>query len=157
MGGACAKALVQLNYRVSCFGRHDIKTPRDDLLSDADVVVSLLPSTSESLKFFDAGRFSKFRPGSSFVNLSRGSVVCEEALLDCLDKGHLNLAVLDVFATEPLPHDHRFWTHDRVVVLPHVAAKSDPASCVSIAASNIKQWEETQTVGLGKVDRNLGY
>jgi glyoxylate/hydroxypyruvate reductase A len=56
------------------------------------------------------------------VNVSRGSLLDETALLALLDSGHLAGAALDVFATEPLPPGHRFWTHPRVLMSPHVSA-----------------------------------
>jgi glyoxylate/hydroxypyruvate reductase A len=63
--------------------------------------------------------------------------VVEADLLDALDRGHLQHAVLDVFRTEPLPPGHRFWSHPQVTLLPHAAAQTDPRSAARIAARNV--------------------
>jgi phosphoglycerate dehydrogenase-like enzyme len=68
---------------------------------------------------FDAGAFGAMRPGAWFVNVGRGEVVDEAALIDALVSGHLGGAGLDVFATEPLPNDSPLWTMPNVIVTPH--------------------------------------
>jgi phosphoglycerate dehydrogenase-like enzyme len=92
MGSACARALSPLGYHVTAVGR----TGSFDL-SVSDIVICLLPATSKTENFFDQARFSEMKHGASFVNLSRGAVVCEKALMSALDEGRIDLAILDVF------------------------------------------------------------
>jgi glyoxylate/hydroxypyruvate reductase A len=108
------------------------------LARQADVVINLMPLTPGTRGWFDAPRFAGFKPGAGFVNLARGAAVVEADLLAALDAGQLGHAVLDVFAHEPLPDSHAFWTHPRVSVLPHVAALTDPRSAALVAAANVR-------------------
>ena len=88
-------------------------------LAHADDVVVCAPLTAATQGMFDAEAFAAMRPGARFVNVGRGAIVDEGALLDALRSGHVGAAALDVFATEPLPDDHPFWAMEQVVVSPH--------------------------------------
>ena len=91
------------------------------LLPDADVVVLCCPLTAETRHVGNAGFFGAMKPGSVLVNVGRGGLVDEPALLAALDKGVPAHAVLDVFETEPLPADSAFWDHPRVSLTPHAS------------------------------------
>ncbi|KQR06655.1 MULTISPECIES: D-2-hydroxyacid dehydrogenase [Paenarthrobacter] len=94
------------------------------LLADADAVVNTLPGTPYTEKLFNKDIFSAMRPGTVFVNVGRGTVVDEDALLAALDNGQVGYACLDVFAVEPLPQDSPLWNHPKVLVSPHTSALS---------------------------------
>ncbi|WP_394940176.1 D-2-hydroxyacid dehydrogenase [Psychromicrobium sp. YIM B11713] len=94
------------------------------LLSEADAVVNTLPATAETERLFDAEMFSAFKPGAIFINVGRGSVVDEAALLAALDDGRVGYACLDVFDKEPLPASSPLWEHPRVLISPHTSALS---------------------------------
>jgi glyoxylate/hydroxypyruvate reductase A len=126
------------------------------LLARADVVINLLPLTARTRGLFDATTFARMRRGASFVNLARGAHVVEHDLLAALESGQLSHAVLDVFASEPLPLAHAFWAHPSITVLPHVAAPTDPRSAALIAARNLQAWRAGQTPE-HLVDRSRGY
>ena len=154
MGQAVAARLAQQGFAVSGWStRHGAI---DGVLGDADIVISLLPLTPATTGFFDRARFAQMRRGASFVNLARGAQVVEADLLAALDEGQLAHAVLDVFATEPLPAQHPFWRHPLVTVLPHVAAQTDPRSAAQVVAANIRALRAGQPLQ-HLVDRQRGY
>lgn len=154
MGQAVVARLAQQGFAVSGWStRHGAI---DGVLGDADIVISLLPLTPATTGFFDRARFAQMRRGASFVNLARGAQVVEADLLAVLDNGQLSHAVLDVFATEPLPAEHPFWRHPLVTVLPHVAAQTDPRSAAQVVAANIRALRVGQPLQ-HLVDRQRGY
>ena len=126
------------------------------LLADADIVVNLLPLTDATRGLFDARAFAAMRRGAGFVNLARGAHVVEADLLAALDDGHIGHAVLDVFAVEPLPPGHAFWSHPRVTLLPHVAALTDVRSAAALVAANVRALREGRAPA-NLVDRRRGY
>ena len=94
------------------------------LLASADAVVNTLPGTPSTERLFNRDAFAAMKPGTVFVNVGRGTVVDEEALLEALENGQVSYACLDVFAVEPLPQDSPLWNHPKVMVSPHTSALS---------------------------------
>ena len=90
-------------------------------LPQADVVVLACALNEQTEGMADAEFFRAMKPDAVFVNIARGKLVDEAALLKALDSGQVEAAVLDVFATEPLPEDHAFWDHPRVYLTPHAS------------------------------------
>ncbi|MFP4271128.1 MAG: NAD(P)-dependent oxidoreductase, partial [Alphaproteobacteria bacterium] len=105
---------------------------------------------------FDAAFFAALQPGATFVNLGRGELLVEADLLRALDEGRLAGAVLDVFRTEPLPADHPFWRHPRILVTPHIAGSTLPATGAPLVADNIRRAREGRPLR-HVVDRARGY
>ena len=87
----------------------------------ADVVVLACPLTEETSSLANDAFFNSLKDGTVFVNVSRGKVVDEEALLRALETDSLRTAILDVFAEEPLPTSSPFWDHPKVRVSAHIA------------------------------------
>ncbi|MEO6033503.1 MAG: glyoxylate/hydroxypyruvate reductase A [Burkholderiaceae bacterium] len=126
------------------------------VLASAQVVVNLLPLTPVTRDLFNAAAFARMPRGASLVNLARGAHVVEADLLDALDRGHIQHAVLDVFRTEPLPPGHRLWSHPRVTLLPHAAAQTDPRSAARVVARNVRALRAGQPIE-HLVERGRGY
>ena len=91
------------------------------LLPRADVIVLACSLNDETRGLADAAFFSHVKPDAVLVNIARGGLVDDAALLACLDEGRLDTAVLDVFATEPLDTESPYWSHPRVRVTAHTS------------------------------------
>jgi len=129
------------------FGMDVLSTRRnvgnlDELLPQADSVVITLPLTDETRRMFDRRRIGLMKPGAILVNIGRGPVVEEEALIDALRSGRLRGAALDVFETEPLPEDSPLWDLDNVILSPHTAAQSihENERIVELFAENLRRY-----------------
>ncbi len=94
-------------------------------VKDVDFLVVLTPYTPETRGILGAKVFAAMKPRSFLVNLARGGVVDEDALLAALREGRIAGAALDVFAVEPLPEDHPFWGMENVIVTPHLGGFHD--------------------------------
>lgn len=95
-----------------------------EFFGKSDVVVAIIPFTPETENFFNAERFSYMKDGSFFINVARGQVVDENALVQALESRKVGAAALDVFVKEPLAETSPFWTMENVVVTPHIAGRS---------------------------------
>ena len=99
--------------------------PLDDLVEAADIVVLCCPLTPETTGLMSRDRIGRMKPGALLVNVSRGPVVDDAALIGALRSGRLAGAALDVFSTQPLPPDHPYLAMDNVIVTPHLAGITD--------------------------------
>ena len=90
-----------------------------EVLGRADWVALALPLTPDTQNLFDQQQFARMKPGAHFINVGRGELVDETALIKALNSQHLAGAALDVFATEPLPEDSPLWSMKNVLITPH--------------------------------------
>ena len=116
----------------------------DRVLPEADVVMSVLPSTPETAYFFTAERFARMKSSAVFVNCGRGNAVSHEVLLNALRSGELAAAAIDVCEVEPLPPDSPLWREEKLVITPHVAGNFHHVSIYegifAIAAENLGRY-----------------
>jgi glyoxylate/hydroxypyruvate reductase A len=146
MGRASAALLAKVGYDVAGWSRrakalagvrcYAGRAQWRRFLARSDVLVCLLPLTPATRGILDRTTFDALPEGALLINAARGDHLIEAALVAALDAGRLAGAVLDVFPVEPLPDDHPLWRHPKVLITPHVASLSNPASgAAQIAAA----------------------
>jgi phosphoglycerate dehydrogenase-like enzyme len=131
----------------------------DDITSfvrDLDYLVSTLPDTPATMGLLDAGIFSAMKPASVLINIGRGSVLDEGALVDAVSRGKIAGAVLDVFKTEPLPLDHPFWKTRGILITSHTAAIGVLVDIAPIFMDNFQRFQSGIPLKYC-VDFNQGY
>ena len=125
-------------------------------LEQVDYLVSTLPQTRETDNLLDAQALAKLPSHAYFINVGRGNVVVDEALLAALRNGSLAGAALDVFDTEPVPPDSALWDAPNLSITAHIAAVSYPLLIVPIFVANYRRYinrEPLQYV----IDFDAGY
>jgi phosphoglycerate dehydrogenase-like enzyme len=129
-----------------------------EMLGLADVVVIGLPLTKATRHLFTRDLFRRMRPNAILINVTRGEIVYGPDLLAALDEGLIWGAGLDVTDPEPLPLDHRLWTHPRVVVTPHTAGGSPRRAqrVIDTFCENLRRRRAGQPL-LALIDKDKGY
>lgn len=166
LGSDAARKLSVLGFRVGGWSRRERRLPGietfhgpDGLTSlarQSDILVCLLPLTRETVGIMDAKLFAAMPKGGAVVNAARGRHLVEGDLLAALETGQLSAAVLDVFEREPLPAEHPFWTHPKIIVTPHVAAATHAPTAAAGVAENLRRLSEGRPL-INLVDTTTGY
>lgn len=120
------------------------------------VLIIIAPLTAATQDFFNRKTLALLPPASYVINVARGGLLVEDDLLELLDSGHLAGAALDVFRHEPLPQEHRFWSHPKVRITPHISAITVIGPSAKQVAEKIRHLERGESVS-GIVDRRRGY
>lgn len=130
----------------------------DAVLAESDIVVVLLPLTDETRGFLSRERLAKMKPGAYLVNLARGGIADEDAVVAALRDGRLAAAAFDVFATEPLPPESPLWDVPNLWVTPHMAGGFPEIldETTRLFADNVARIERGEPVR-NAIDRGRGY
>lgn len=128
------------------------------ILPGADYVVLSLPLTAETRGLFGAAALARMKPAARVINVGRGAVVDEAALVEALRSRRIAGAAPDVFATEPLPPDHPLWEMPGVIVSPHMSGDFQGWAAVisGLFVENFRRWHEGRPL-LNVVDKARGY
>jgi len=166
LGAASAEELVRQGFQVRGWSR----TPKSlrgvetfhgveqqyRFLSACEILVLMLPLTAETAGVMDARALSALPRGASVINVGRGQLVDDDAMLAALDSGQIAEATLDVFHAEPLPPDHGYWDRSQVLITPHLASIAIPQSAAFQIADNLSRLSSGLPL-LNLVDRQRGY
>ena len=125
-------------------------------LHQTEILVCLLPLTAETRGILDAAAFADLPHGAFVINVARGEHLVEADLTLALDSGRLAGATLDVFRDEPLPAENPLWAHEKVLITPHVASYSWPATAADGVVENIRRALSGRPLA-HQVDRAQGY
>ena len=109
-------------------------------LAAADWVVLTVPLTPATRGLLGGAELAAMKPSAWLLNIARGAIVDEPALLDALQRRAIAGAILDVFTTEPLPAAHPFWDLENVVVTPHISGPSTPEEIAPVFAENLTRY-----------------
>lgn len=169
LGQQVASAFAMLGFPVNGYARSLRSLPGirvfseqggeggfDAFLAATRILVILAPLTDETLDRFSHRELSLLKPHSYVINVARGELLVDDALLALLETGHLAGAALDAFRQEPLPADHPFWTHPNIRITPHTSAITVIDQSAHQVAGKIRRLERGEAVS-GVVDRARGY
>jgi phosphoglycerate dehydrogenase-like enzyme len=129
-----------------------------EMLPECDYVVLIVPYTPDSHHLIDEAALRAMKPSSVLINIARGGVVDETALITALREGWIAGAALDVFEEEPLPADHPLWTMPNVLISPHVAGFTPHyhERVMGVFSENLRRFLDGRPL-LNVADREKGY
>ncbi|MEM6406201.1 MAG: D-2-hydroxyacid dehydrogenase [Pseudomonadota bacterium] len=127
-----------------------------EFVSDLDYLVNTLPDTPQTTHLINDAVLRAMPPGAILINIGRGNVIEESALIDALNQQTIAGAVLDVFAEEPLPEDHRLWQTPNMTITAHISVISYPEDVVPVFIDNYHRFSNGQDLKYS-VDFERGY
>jgi phosphoglycerate dehydrogenase-like enzyme len=156
LAGADVIGLEEQEKRLPYMRREYLVSEMEEFLGDADFVVMSLPLTPQTKGIFGKDEFAMMKKSAYFINVSRGPLVQEQALVDALKNKNIAGAILDVFTEEPLPKTHELWKLDNVIITPHISGPSIPEDIAKVFLDNLRRFEQNKEL-VGVVDRHKGY
>lgn len=166
IGSRIGDAFGDLGYAVNGWSRSDRDSGQvshyvgldelADFLAASDAVINVLPNTPATTGLLGVERFAQFKPGSVFVNIGRGNVLDEDALIAAVEDGPLRAAVLDVTDPEPPDADSPLWHHPGIHLTPHVAGSTQIRTASRLVAANVDRIRSGE-YPFPLLDRTRGY
>lgn len=166
LGTDAAKKLHDLRFSVIGWSRSakkikGIKAFRGEqqfnqFLSQANVLVNLLPLTPETQNILNHKTFQQLPKSVYIINAARGGHLVDQDLIAAIESGQISGACLDVFHTEPLPPEHPFWKHPKIRITPHIASVTNPKSVAEQIVENYHRLLAGKSL-LHRVDIKKGY
>jgi phosphoglycerate dehydrogenase-like enzyme len=128
------------------------------LLKQSDFVALTLPLTPDTKNMIVKDEFASMKNSAYIINVSRGQIIDEKAMIDALESKQIAGAGLDVFAVEPLPQESKLWGMPNVIISPHVAASMDgyPERATGLFCENLRRYIDGRKL-LNVVDKKTGY
>jgi phosphoglycerate dehydrogenase-like enzyme len=166
IGRTIARAARGLSMRVSGVSQSGKKVPEVErvyrardirkVLPVADFVVLTVPLTPATRHLIGGPELEAMKPSAWLINIARGPIVDEAALLEALSAKRIGGAILDVFDEEPLPAGHPLWEFENVVITPHISGPSTPGEIAPIFNDNLRRYLSGRALRF-QVDRTRGY
>lgn len=130
----------------------------DDLLALSDIVILAAPLVPATRGMIDARALARMKPGAILINMARGPLVVESALVEALRSGHLAGAGLDVTEIEPLPPESPLWELPNCIITPHVGGQSATRidDMTDFFCENLRRWQTGRPLA-NLVDKQLGF
>ncbi len=166
LGKSAANIFLRMGFDVSGWSRSEKKLKKIrsykgksgmiKMLRNTDILINLLPLTNETKFLLNSRVLLNLKRGAYFINVGRGETLVEEDLITLLDCGHLSGACLDVFQTEPLPKNHPFWRHKKIIITPHNSSTTPHNSVTTQIIQNYRRAVSGEKL-MNVVDLNKGY
>ena len=166
LGQASAKVFLNMGFNVAGWSRRMKQIDRissfsnteglTKMLTQTDYLINLLPNTSATQDLLNYQTLSRLKRGAYVINVGRGQTLVDEDLITLLDNGHLSGACLDVFRTEPLPADHQFRNHNKILITPHNSSTTQAESAATQILENYRRAISGKKL-LNLVDMKHGY
>tara|TARA_S200000501_G_scaffold20739_1_gene18411 strand:- start:720 stop:1595 length:876 start_codon:yes stop_codon:yes gene_type:complete len=156
LGLDCAIALRNLGFIVNGWSKSrknidGIKTfsgieELNNFVEDVEILICMLPLTDATRGILNLKLFNNMKKDSCLINVARGEHLVEEDLLIAFKKGIIKEATLDVFHSEPLPENHKFWDNPKIMITPHIASLLDPEAGGENIAQNITKFINGESI-----------
>jgi glyoxylate/hydroxypyruvate reductase A len=127
-----------------------------DFLTRSNILVCFLPMTEQTKNILNYKNLSMLPKGAYLINVARGALLIDEDLIKLLDNNRLSGACLDVFREEPLPVDHPFWQHTKIIITPHMSSNPIMQTAIQQIITNYRRMQTGEKI-LNEIDRVRGY